>query len=189
MEFEPVKRLRQEQARRAQAERDEVLKTFRDATSEAYERAEEKQAELEQIVSKHSEWLERNGPRLSALLPRIPSALADWESLRNQYRAQFFSAIRDRDQVTANQLWGTRGDGLRDRTVLANEINRVNQQLGRCSGLSGALDRHFFKIETELISLEKRGLGLPPEPAPVAAKAPKTAKGVKVDTKSYDVRR
>jgi hypothetical protein len=180
--------LRAEQARRAQSERTEVLKTFRDATSEAYERAKEKQAELEEVIGGHNEWFEQNSLRLTALLPHVPPAVNAWEQHRNQYRSQIVQALRDRDQVTATGLWGSRLDGRRDPDVLTNEINRINAQLGRCSGLAGGLDRLFKQIEVQVLSIEKRGGGLqPPEPAPTA-KPPAKAQGVKVDSTPFDPR-
>ena len=90
----------------------------------------------------------------TALNDRRPSSTAS--------RA-FAAALRNRDSVTVHQLGDTRQGRESDRTPLINTINRINAELGRC-GLTNSLDDAFRKIETQLVTIERRGGGLQPEP-------------------------
>ena len=86
---------------------------------------------------------------------------------RDLYRNQISAVLHEAAQITINSLWGRRADGQRDPAVFPVVVSGVKNRLGQARGLAGGLDRIFNQIEVELVAMEKRGLGLPPEPVPL----------------------
>ena len=90
---------------------------------------------------------------------------------RDLYRNQFSTVLNETIQISVNSLWGNRSQ--RDPGLFNGVVQGVRNRLGQADSLAGQLNREFYKIEVELVSLEKRGLGLPPEDPVPFMKPPK----------------
>jgi hypothetical protein len=186
---EPISRLRIAAANQVKAERAELYQAFKNAIADDIRLTEAQAEELESRIADHARWLAENAQRLEALLPRTLLALSTYETKRDLYRNQIFSVLHESAQVSVTNLWGSRRDGARDPAVFNAVVGGVRNRLGQARGLAGQLDRCFFQIEIELLALEKRGLGLPPEPVPLAEPPPEPSTSAIRPVSKIDPRR
>ena len=164
----PVQRLRQMQINQAKTERDELMAAYRDGIAPDIHLTELQRDEFEKNVSSNDRWLDQNYARIEALLPRVLSSLIEYERVRDLHRGQIDQVLREASAVSVNLLWGSRRDGLRDPGAFTSTIANVKIRLGQSRGAAGAIHRAFLRVELELIANERAGLGLPPEPPPLA---------------------